>query len=127
MALNSLKMMFLLLFATIAVLRAQSPPIVLKSDKPITERIDNGQSRSYQIGLKAGRYVEAVVMQQGIDVVVRLFGPDGKKLLEVDSPYGTEGPESIFYIAQTTGLHRLEVGVLDPAAKPGAYRVQLLG
>jgi hypothetical protein len=39
-------------------------------------------------------------------VVVALFGPDGKKLTEVDSPNGTQGPEPVHWITAASGIYR---------------------
>src|SRR5437870_3083520 len=63
----------------------------LEPGKPIERELAGGQAHSYQITLSAGQYLNVMVEQQGIDVVVALFGPDGKKLIEVDSPNGTQG------------------------------------
>src|SRR5262245_53834350 len=57
----------------------------LERDKPIERELAGSQSHSYQMDLSAGQYVKLVVDQLGIDVVVSLFGPDGKQALEVNS------------------------------------------
>lgn len=67
----------------------------LETGKPLERELAGGQSHAYQLTLSAGQYLHVVVEQRGIDVVVTLFGPDGKKLIEIDSPNGTEGPEPL--------------------------------
>jgi hypothetical protein len=47
------------------------------------------QSHAYQIALAAGQYLHVVAEQRGIDVVVTLFGPDGKKL-DVPGTWGAD-------------------------------------
>ena len=47
------------------------------------------------LALGAGKYAELVVDQQGVDVVVELFGPGGALLNSVDSPNGRQGPEPV--------------------------------
>src|SRR5262249_27024756 len=42
-----------------------------------------GDAHSYKLNLASGQFLHVVVEQKGIDVVVRLFLPDGKKLIEV--------------------------------------------
>jgi erythromycin esterase len=49
------------------------------------------------------------VDQRGIDVVVRVFGPDGGKIAEIDSPNGKRGDEPIALQAKTAGMYRIEV------------------
>lgn len=69
------KLTALLVFcAGLAFAQVPSP---LQLNHPITDRISGGQSRQYQMDLQAGQYLEAVVEQKGIDVVVRLMDPAG--------------------------------------------------
>jgi CHAT domain-containing protein len=93
--------------------------------KPVERELAGGQSHSYRIGLAAGQYLRVVVDQRGIDVVVTLFGPDGKKIVEVDSPNGDQGPEQLAVIVETSGAHRLEIRSLEKAAPAGHYQVKI--
>jgi len=97
----------------------------LELDKPIERELSGDQAHSYSIKLSAGQYLYVVVDQRGIDVVVSLFGPGGKKLSEVDSPNGKQGPEPVSMIVETTGDYRLEVRSLEKAAAAGRYEVKL--
>jgi CHAT domain-containing protein/tetratricopeptide (TPR) repeat protein len=87
--------------------------------------LKGGQTHSYEISLAAGQFAHVVVEQKGIDVVVKLFTPDGRLITEVDSPNDTLGPEPVYAIAETTGLYRLEVGSLQKDALPGKYEAKL--
>jgi hypothetical protein len=58
-------------------------------------------------------------------VLVALFASDGKKLSEVDSPNGTEGPETLSAIAEVSGAYRIEVRSLDKAAQSGRYEIKI--
>lgn len=87
--------------------------------------MSGGQSQSYQMTLKEGQYIHIVVDQIGIDVVVVLFGPDDKKLAEVDSPNGMYGPELVYAVTEIPGIHRLEVRALELRAAAGRYRVRV--
>ncbi len=75
--------------------QAGQTPRPLETGKPIERELAGGQQHLYQLSLSAGQYLHVVVEQRGIDVVVTLFGPTGQKLLEVDSPNGTQGPEPV--------------------------------
>jgi CHAT domain-containing protein/Tfp pilus assembly protein PilF len=97
----------------------------LEPGKPIARELAGGQVHSYQIMLTAGQYVQVVVNQRGIDVVVTLFGPSRQKIVEVDYPNSTEGPEAVFFVADTTGSHRLEVRSLQSDAPRARYEVKL--
>src|SRR5262245_16891409 len=62
----------------------QQEAMPLELGKPIERELAGGQSHAYQITLAAGQYLNVVVEQRGIDVVVTLFGPDDEKVIEVD-------------------------------------------
>jgi len=100
--------------------------ISLEEGKPIERELFGGQSHSYQLKIVSGQYVSLIIEQKGIDVVVRLFAPDGKLLVEVDSPNGTQGPEPVRAIADATGDYRLEVSSLAKDARPGRYEAKLV-
>ena len=89
----------------------------LKVGEPIERELAGSQQHAYQITLSAGQYLNLVIEQRGIDVVVVLIGPDSKPLLEVDSPNGEKGPEPLAWIAETASAYRLEVRSLEKDAQ----------
>ena len=97
----------------------------LKPGEPIERELAGGDAHSYRVMVTAGQYLHTVVQQKGIDVVVRLFRPDGQKLAEVDSPNGTLGPEPISVIAEVAGEYRLEVKALDEKVAAGRYEIKV--
>jgi CHAT domain-containing protein/Tfp pilus assembly protein PilF len=99
-------------------MRNESP---LKQGERIEKKLNGGDVNLYRLDLQKGQYFNAVVMQRGIDVVVKLLAPDGKQLLKVDSPNGTDGPEPVKWIANESGKYKLEVGSLEATAAPGLY------
>ena len=98
---------------------------LLELNKPIERELAGGQSHSYRILLAAGQYLHLVADQRGIDVVVTLFGPDGKQLVEVDSPNGDKGPEPLALISETSGAHRLAIHSLEKDVPAGRYEVKI--
>jgi len=106
---------------------AQNPPEIgeLEQGKPIERELAGGEVHAYSIQLTAGQFLSVVVDQRGIDVVVSLFGPDGKQLIEVDSPSGAKGPEPVSFVATSSGAHQIRVRSLDKAAGPGRYEVKV--
>ncbi|HNH85452.1 MAG TPA: hypothetical protein PL157_24000, partial [Acidobacteriota bacterium] len=73
------------------------------------QTLNPGEKHTYPLKLKTNDFLKLVVEQKGIDVVVRLLGPDGTKLAEVDSPNGTQGPEPLSSIVEQSGSYTLEV------------------
>src|SRR5215470_4589251 len=141
----ALLLCLLLLVATVARASASSPgmpaqgsagpnPIVqgekdirpLEPGKPIERELAGGQSHSYQIALTEGQYLRVVVEQRGVDVVVTLLSPDGKKLIDVDSPNGAQGPEPLQWIVEAAGTYWLEVRSLEKNATPGRYEAKIV-
>ena len=94
--------------------------------QPIERELKGGQSHSYQVSIAAGQYAYVVADQKGMDVVVKLFAPDGKLITAYDSPNGSLGPEPVHITAEATGTYRLEVGSFDTNAPPGRYEVRLV-
>ena len=95
---------FLCLSAT-----AQTTSTPLKLDQPIERELRGGQAHTFSISLEVGQYAHAVVTQRGIDVVVSFRGPDGQKLVELDTPSDDVGPEPVAVIAGVAGTYLLEV------------------
>ena len=88
------------------------------------QEMKGGETHSYRITLKAGQYVNVAVEQKGIDVLVRIFGPDGQKLTQVDNDPAV-GLESVSVVAETSGDYRLEVQSSNKVAKTGRYQIKL--
>lgn len=120
-------LLLLTLSPQVRVFAAQSEREVprLEIGRRVERTLAGGQTHSYRIAVASGQYVHLVVEQRGVDVVVTLFGPDGRNVTEVDSPNGTQGPEPVFAIAETSGTYRVEVRSLEEDAPAGQYAVTL--
>ena len=121
-----------LLFAASAGLAQQQPPSttsvdaqVLEPGKPIERQISGGETHAYKIALNAGQYLDAAVNQRGIDVVVRVFAPEGEKIADIDSPNGKQGDEPVALEAKATGTYRIEVSSLEKVTTGPAGRYEI--
>jgi erythromycin esterase len=97
----------------------------LEPGKPVERGLKAGETHRYTVALTNGQFLDAVVHQRGIDVVVRISGPDGAKLAEVDSPNGDQGDEPIELEAKAAGTYRIEVSSLEKDASPGRYEIRI--
>ncbi|HET6670573.1 MAG TPA: tetratricopeptide repeat protein [Pyrinomonadaceae bacterium] len=97
---------------------------VLETGKPVTRSIGGGQAHSYKILATAGDYLKLAVNQRAVDVVVSLYAPNGKKLLQVDNPNGAFGPEPLITIVDATGTYLLEVKTFQGNVIAGSYEIQ---
>ena len=98
---------------------------VLKQGRPLERGLGANETHTYGLSLTKGQFVYVVVNQRSIDVVVRVFGPGGAKLAEVDSPNGGEGDEPVALVAPKAGLYRVEIHPADRNALPGRYVITL--
>jgi len=106
-------------------LQGQSDVHDLVVGVPIERELAGGETHSYRVTLAAGQYLRVIVDQRGIDVVVRLFGPDGQQVTEVNRPNGAQGPEPVSVVAEDSSNYRLEVSSPGKEAAPGHYEVRI--
>ena len=109
-------------------LSAQSAATSLQPGTPIERALSAGQTHSYSVSLEQDQLLQLVVDQRGIDVVVRVFSPAGKRLGEFDSPNGTDGPENVSVIANAAGVYRIDVLPLgqNESPAPGRYEIKIV-
>ena len=108
-----------------AALQGDQQAQKLEQEKPIERELAGGQSHSYQLTLDAGQYANLVVDQRGINVVVQLSGPDGKRIMEFDSESRPQGKESVSLVAEAAGSYRLIVRPKQKEAPEGSYEIRI--
>src|SRR5262249_43873499 len=100
-------------------------PVVLAPGVPVERILAAGDSHEYAVTLGRGDLLHAVVDQRGVDLVEELFDPDGRRVLRVDSPRGSYGPEPIWLSAERAGEYRVRVAPLLHGTRGGyAIRVE---
>src|SRR5207245_2973303 len=101
---------------------------LLQPGMPIERTLAAGQSHSYTVNVEQGQLLQLVVDQRGIDVIVRVFSPAGRRLGEFDSPNGTDGPENVSVIANAAGVYRIDVLPLgqNESPAPGRYEIKIV-
>lgn len=97
----------------------------LKKGESIKEKLSGGQSHYYRLPLAKNQYLQLVVNQEAIDVVVVFLAPDGSKLDEVDSFNGANGPEPLSIITPASGEYRLQVRSDNKSAPSGQYTIDI--
>jgi enterochelin esterase-like enzyme len=114
-------------FQVAAETQAHAAPdsTTLAPGAPVESEIRPGDRHVYRIELGKGDFLAASVQQKGIDLVVNVVGPDGRKLLEVDSPTGADGLEMLVFLARDSGGHTLEIRPLDAKRPVGRYEITL--
>src|SRR5215467_12233268 len=61
----------------------------LEPGKPVERELSGGQLHSYKIAMTSGQYLQVTVSPQGIELLVALFMPNGKKVGEADIEQAT--------------------------------------
>jgi CHAT domain-containing protein len=98
--------------------------IALELDKPIERKISGGQTQRFQISLTTGQFVGVRVRQSGIDVGEKVLAPDGKLTAEYNSEIRPQGEERADFVAETTGIYRLDVAG-QVIGTTGRYEIRL--
>ena len=92
----------------------------------IDREMSGGEKHCFSFNLEAGQFVQAVVEQRGIDVIVTISGKDGEPLNSADRINRSYGPDTASLIAPGSGVYRLEIR--SPSASiRGRYLVTLKG
>ena len=97
----------------------------LEPGKPIERELAAGVEHSYQLNSAGNQFLHLVVNQRGIDVVVVVFSPDGKQVVEVDSPNGKDGPEPVLVVLEPAGVYQIKVRSLEKEAPAGRYTIKI--
>ena len=97
----------------------------LEPGKPIERELSGGRSHFYKITMTSGQYLQIAVSQRGIDAMVELYTPDGKKIAGADSEQATEESETISAIAEAAGEYMVEVRSAEKTAQTGRYEIKV--
>jgi hypothetical protein len=104
-------------------------PVVAQSSLepgyPVDRELRGGEVHVYLVELKAGQYVHLVALQRGIDILLRLRGPDGGIEAQANSSSSGRGQEELSYVPQTSGLFRVEIMPAMIKARSGRYELRL--
>jgi hypothetical protein len=69
---------------------AQAERRALEVGRPIERVITEGETQHDSLRQNAGEFVHVVIYQRGVNVAAALVGPDGKTLMQADSPNSTQ-------------------------------------
>src|SRR4029434_7136254 len=116
-------LMFAAILSISSAARAQEQSLVVGFN--VGRTLSVGENHIYTITLQDGTAVIGGADQHDIDLVIDIFGPDGKLIRTVDSPNGTEGPEPIDVTAFKAGTYKLAIRANDASAKPGKYVMKI--
>jgi CHAT domain-containing protein len=99
--------------------------LLLERHKPVEREIAAQQVHSYQLPLTVGQYLGLVLHKDGANAVVRLIGPGGKEIAEMNASNNTRGPVSVSLVAEASGIYRIEISYPIEAAPTGRYELKI--
>ncbi len=105
---SSLTAIILALFCGTAYSQ-NSEAITLIQGAPIIREIAAGQKHTYSLRSTAGQLVRGMVEQKGTDLIVRVIAGQDRWTAEFDSQLRIEAKEPFEFVADETGLYRIEV------------------
>ncbi len=112
--------------AAAGLTNAQEVPSQLPLFADGRHTLKGGQSHNYRISLSAGQFLYALIEQQGIDVFVAVFKPDGSQISLSDSPNDRVGTEPVLLVADVTGEYRVEVRSPNTRAIAANYEIKIV-
>jgi len=91
----------------------------LRPGTSVERTLKSGESQTFTVTLDEDTFLQLVVEQRGIDVVVRINSPEGKKIGEFDTPNGMQGSEDVSFVATTAGNYGVTIFPLNDSATTG--------
>ncbi|HXT64353.1 MAG TPA: hypothetical protein VN696_15045, partial [Pyrinomonadaceae bacterium] len=102
---------------------AQLPSTVLQTGSSIERDLAPGQPQNYSINLEKDQFLRIEIQPGGLDVVVRVFLPDGKLLREITDLNEGEEVASIELASEFPGIYRFEIAATNNA--PVKYQIKI--
>ncbi|HEY6332633.1 MAG TPA: CHAT domain-containing tetratricopeptide repeat protein [Blastocatellia bacterium] len=97
----------------------------LELGQSVEREIAGVQTETYEMKLSSNQFAAVTVQQLGIDVVVRLFEPDGKLITEVDDESRPVGQEVLEFVSLAAGRYRIEIKPRYESLPAGRYQIRI--
>lgn len=113
-----------LIAALIVALTTFATAQKLETGKTFEREIGGTEKHIYDVQLKKDEAYNLVVEQRGVDVVLRIYSPDGNLAGDIDTPNGNKGDEPLLFVAPSNGNYRVEISPFDSEAPKGRYFIK---
>jgi CHAT domain-containing protein/Tfp pilus assembly protein PilF len=119
---------FTLISLSLIIISAQTPSdsILLKENQTLERRIKSDETHTFTISLKTGQTARVEVVQKDIDVIVSLFAPNGKLIVEMDGRGGSLWREVVTAIAEKDAMYLIKIKSYGASELIGSYQIKLL-
>lgn len=113
----------LLLFFQAGAIQSQNHQEELVRDQPVTSEISPEETHQYRIALGKDEFAFARLQQQGTDLKITTYAPDGEKLEDFNR--SRNGLEPITLTSSTSGDYIIEIELIDEDQSAGKYELTL--
>jgi CHAT domain len=96
----------------------------LTPEAPVESALAGGETHAYRITLASGQFLRVVVEQRGLDLVMVVFGPDGRQVAKAEKK-NQEESAAVSVLAEMAGVYRLEVSPPEKTLASGRYGVKI--
>jgi hypothetical protein len=120
---KELLFVILSVISLVVFIPAQTPQMI-QPGFTVEREIGGAEKHSYEVNLAKGELLNFVAEQRGVDLVLRIYAPDGKFYDRVDTPNGREGDEAFKMVSFIGGRYRIEVNRYFEPDPPGKYFVK---
>src|SRR6201991_198742 len=101
----------------------EEAPIVLTHNARQRKQITRGQSQYFSLDLQANQLAQLVFQWEGLNLNVGVRDPSDRKLFPSDISVASPGPVSIWILAETSGVFKLEITAAVRQKISGTYEV----
>nr|HPH20619.1 hypothetical protein [Haliscomenobacter sp.] len=115
--------LFFCLFFNMALAQVQKGELL--QGKTTSTEIAPKEQHKYTVNLEKNQFAFFKLMQEGIDVKITTYTPQGKKIAEFDSPNGQNGAELFSLNSTEKGKYLVEVSPLEENESKGKYTISL--
>ena len=115
--------LFLCVFFNVALAQVQKGELL--KGKTVSAEIVLKEQHRYSVSLEKNQFAFFKLMQEGVDVKISTYTPQGKKIEDFDSPNGKIGAELFALKSDEKGKYVVEVTPLEENESKGKYNITL--
>ena len=101
---------------------SQTKSTQISKGQKIESSLTSDEIHNYTISLDTARFIYGTVIQESVDVVVKIIDPEGETVGRFDGP--AEGPENFQLNTESSGIYTFEVSSFED--KEGDYSFEIL-
>ena len=97
----------------------------IRPGRSLERELRGAQAHVYFIAVPPDSYLNLIIRQLGIDVVLTIYRNDDEKVVEIDKANGTRGNERLSLILDSTSRYRLQIHAKEEKPVAGHYAIEI--